>query len=111
MLGKRRKITIYLPEFYFLWIEDYAGKNQLSLSSAVYNLLTHHIDICRMPPDLMAEDPYTGEEVPLDMEFVRRSRQYEKDRKRQKKLAIEKAKNEGKLVELKNFKGLNCPEI
>jgi hypothetical protein len=59
----------------------------------------------------MVEDPFSNGEVPLNDEYFRRIDQYWEDREkqredeeRQKELAIEKAKNEGKLVDLKNFK-------
>jgi hypothetical protein len=74
MLGKKRKITIYLPKSYALWIEDYAKKNYFSLSGAVRDLLTHHIDRCLKP--VKWPDPYTKELVPLNDEYLIRLKQY-----------------------------------
>lgn len=101
MSENTKKVTIYLPKDYTIWIEDYAQKNQFSLSGAVRNLLINHINHCLKPVDLKVPDPFTGKEVLFDMEWARRMKQYEKDKKRKRDLAIEKAKAEGKIVDLK----------
>jgi hypothetical protein len=98
-----RQITIYLPEYYANWIENYAEEHHFSLSGAVCDLLARHIDKCLKPESLKVEDPYTGK-VTYDLRFLARYEQHKEDRERQEKLTIEKAKKEGKLVDLKNYK-------